>query len=69
MRIWMWFWLLTKRLYKKFTFLAILLLIPALVLGYGAAARGDSGMITVVLAQKEDDPLAEELIRTLKQMM
>lgn len=66
MRSWMWFWLLTKRLYKKLTFLAILLLIPALVLGYGAAAKGDSGMITVVLAQQEEDPIAEEIIRSLE---
>lgn len=66
MKLLMWFWLLTKRLYKKLSFLAILLLIPALVLGYGAAAKGDSGMITVVLAQKEDNPSAEALIQTLE---
>lgn len=65
MKLWMWFRLLTKRLYKKPTFLAILLLIPALVLGYGAAAQGDSGMITVALAQKEADPVAESMIQSL----
>ena len=65
MKLWIWFRLLTKRLYKKLTFLAILLLIPALVLGYGAAAKGDSGMITVVLAQKEEDPIAEAMIQSL----
>lgn len=65
MKIMMWFWLLTKRLYKKPTFLAILLLIPALVLGYGAAAGDDSGMITVALAQKGDDPLGAEWIAAL----
>ena len=66
MKLAMWFWLLSKRLYKKLTFLAILLLIPALVLGYRAAAQGDSGMITVVLAQKEADPLAEEVIQSFQ---
>lgn len=66
MKAFMWFWLLTKRLYKKLTFLAILLLIPALVLGYGAAAKGDSGVITVVLAQQEEDPVAEDIIRSLE---
>ena len=60
----MWFWLLNKRLYKKLTFLAILLLIPVLVLGYNAAAQEDSGMITVVLAQEKADPLAEALIQS-----
>ena len=63
MKLMMWFWLLSKRLYKKLTFLAILLLIPLLVLGYSAAAKGDSGMITVALAQREADPLAEALIQ------
>lgn len=62
-KMWMWFLLLTKRLYKKITFLTILLLIPVLVLGYHAAAKGDSGMISVAFAQKDDDPLAKVFIR------
>lgn len=65
MKLLMWFWLLTKRLYKKPTFLVILLLIPALVLAYGAAAKEDSGMITVALAQKEDDPIASAMLQSL----
>ena len=64
MKLCLWFWLLSKRLYKKFTFLAILLLIPALVLGYNAAAQGDSGMITVALAQKEADPIARQIMES-----
>lgn len=65
MKLLLWFWLLTKRLYKKVTFLMILLLIPALVLGYTAAAGEESGMITVALAQEGDDPLAAELMTQL----
>ena len=65
MKLVMWFLLLSKRLYKKLTFLAILLLIPVLVLAYNAAAQDDSGMITVVLAQKESDPLAQKIIENL----
>ncbi len=65
MKLLMWFWLLTQRLYKKPTFLVILLLIPALVLAYGAAAKEDSGMITVALAQKDNDPLAQAMIQSL----
>ena len=49
----LWLWLLTKRLYKKPTFLTILILIPALVLGYSLAAQGDSGMVTVALAGED----------------
>lgn len=62
MKLVLWFGLLTKRLYKKLTFLAILLLIPALVLGYSVAAKGDSGMLSVALAQQNQDALAESLI-------
>ena len=62
MKIFLWFAMLSKRLYKKLSFLAILLLIPALVLGYMAAAHGDSGMMTVALAQKGEDALATALI-------
>lgn len=45
-----WLWLMTKRLYKKPTFLVLLLLIPALVLGYGTVARQDSGIVRIALA-------------------
>ena len=54
----LWLWMLTKRLYKKPTFLVILVLIPALVLCYSAAAKEESGMITVALAS-EDGKLPE----------
>ncbi len=54
-------WLLTKRLYRKPTFLAILILIPALVLCYSASARDDSGMLTVALASEDGSlPAMEE---------
>lgn len=62
MKLLLWFGMLSKRLYKKATFLAILLLIPLLVLGYTAAADGDSGMITVALAQEGQDGLSREVM-------
>lgn len=49
----LWLWLLTKRLYKKPTFLTILVLIPALVLGYSLAVQEDSGIVTVALAGED----------------
>lgn len=39
-----------KRLYKKLTFLLLLAMIPALVLGYGMVSREESGLMTVSLA-------------------
>lgn len=61
----LWLWLLTKRLYKRPTFLILLVLIPALVLGYGAAAGEDSGVVTVALAREDADPLALQVIEKL----
>lgn len=60
-----WIWLLNKRLFRKPTFLVILLLIPVLVFGYGLAAQGESGMVTIVLAQEGEDPLSELVIGDL----
>jgi len=59
-------WLLTKRLYKKPAFLTILLLIPVLTLCYRAAAGGESGMMTVALAQEGQDPLAQSICSELE---
>ena len=61
-----WFLLLNKRLYKKASFLLILLLIPVLVFGYGKLAQEESGVLTVALAQEGDDPMAWEVMQELR---
>ena len=66
MKLFKWFLLLNKRLYKKITFLLILLLIPTLVLSYSALAQEDSGVMTIALAQEGDDPLAEQIMHDLR---
>lgn len=65
-KIFKWFLLLNKRLYKKPTFLWILLLIPLLVFGYGAVAQEDSGVLTVALASEGKDSLATQVMQELK---
>lgn len=62
----LWLWMLTKRLYKKPTFLVILLLIPCLCLAYGAMSREDSGVLTIALAQEAEDPISEEIFTQLQ---
>lgn len=52
-RLWMWLLLLNKRLYKKATFVALLLLIPLLIVALGAVAQQDSGFVTVALVQED----------------
>lgn len=61
-----WLWLLNKRLYKKITFLLILMLIPLLVIGYSFSAREESGVMTIALAQEASDPMATQVIEKLK---
>ena len=48
------FLLLCKRLYKKLTFVMLLVLIPVLVFGYGQTAQEESGLLTVALASRTE---------------
>ncbi len=66
-KIAIWFVLLNKRLYKKATFLCILLLIPILVGVFQVAADQPSGVVTVILASHEPQgPVWREKIEALK---
>lgn len=60
-RIFHWGLLLWKRLYKKWTFLLLLALIPVLVISYGMVAQEESGVTTIALATK--GPTVDELTR------
>ena len=67
MRRWLlWFWMLSKRLYKRASFVAILALIPIAVLALNVAAQADSGFFHVVLAQTDmTDPISTALVENL----
>ncbi len=63
----LWLLLLSKRLYKRVTFLVILILLPVSLLGYGAVASQDSGMLTLALAAEDPaDPMAVQILDELK---
>lgn len=63
----LWAALLTKRLYKKWTFLLLLALIPVLVLGYGMVDKSDSGVLTIALScQDWEDEAAAEMVNSLQ---
>ena len=49
-----WGGLLWKRLYKKATFVLLLILIPLLVLGYGMVSQEESGLLTIALASRAE---------------
>lgn len=58
------FFLLNKRLYKKFSFLLILCLVPALVGGMWLGTREESGIWKVVLClQNPEDALSAEIAK------
>lgn len=60
-----WLWLLNKRLYKKVTFVALLLLIPLLTLVFSLFARQSSGFVHIALAAEGEDAVAEAVIGDL----
>lgn len=63
----LWAALLTKRLYKKWTFLLLLALIPVLVLGYGMVDKSDAGVLTIALScQNWEDEAAAEMVNSLQ---
>jgi len=64
-RLLKWFLLLNKRLYKRISFVLILLLIPVLVFSFSNVAGEDSGVLTVALAQAGEDAMATGVIRDL----
>ena len=68
-RILQWGIMLWKRLYKKATFLLLMLIIPFLVIAYNTTAQEDSGVITVALAHRGDEmePLTRQIWDDLQQ--
>lgn len=64
MRRWLrWLYLLSKRLYKRGAFLAVLALIPLSALALQLVAQAQSGFIHVVLAQTDPtDPISSAIV-------
>lgn len=62
-RVLCWAGLLWKRLFKKPTFLLLLVMIPLLVLCYGLVSQEESGVLTVALASR--GPQVEPLTRSV----
>lgn len=60
-----WLWFLNKRLYKKGTFVVLLLLIPLLTLFFSLFAKQSSGFAHIALAADGDDPIARAVIDEL----
>lgn len=65
-KLFKWFLMLNKRLYKKITFVMILILIPISVLALQIVAKEDSGFLHVVLVQMDaNDSISVEIMEEL----
>lgn len=67
-RFFKWFLMLCKRLYKKPSFVAILLLIPISILAINITSKEDSGFVHVVLAEMDkNDEISSQVVKKLLQ--
>lgn len=65
-KLFRWFLLLNKRLYKKPAFIAILAIIPICILAFRVAAESDSGFLNIALAQEnKSDKVSSNVINDL----
>lgn len=62
-----WFWLLNKRLLKKPSFVAILLLVPLVVASFAVASESKSGMLTVAVAAEEKCDIYAQILDRLEE--
>ena len=66
-RLLLWFLMLNKRLYKKITYLGILLLIPLMVFVFSIAAQEPSGIATIIIGREDpNDPVTAGIVEQLK---
>lgn len=61
----LWYLMLTKRLFCKFSFVILLCCIPIMILVTNYAMSGESGVLTVMLCSEDKDSGAEEIINSL----
>lgn len=65
-KLWIWYYLLSKRLLKKYSFLLILLLSPLLVKGMERLAEQESGVLKILLCQEDkEECISEQIIEQL----
>lgn len=66
LKLFKWFFILNKRLYKKTSFVSILVLLLISVMIFSFMAKKESGFVRVVLAQEDnDDEISNEIINSL----
>lgn len=67
-RMLLWYYMLSKRLFKKYTFLLLLCMIPLIMAAMNLVAGQESGMLTIALYQENpEDALSSALIESLNE--
>ena len=62
----LWFGMFSKRLFKKGTYLCLMMLIPLLVLVFAAGAKEESGMVHILLVQEDpQDAFSTQIVEEL----
>ncbi len=64
-KAWIWLYMLTKRLFRKYSFLIILLLIPLAIPLANTAMQSESGVLRIALCNAGTDKNAENIIEEL----
>lgn len=64
-KFFLWYFMLTKRLFYKFSFIILLCVIPLMVLATDAAMSEESGVIKIMLYSEKGNTGAEEIINSL----
>ena len=68
-KLWLWYLLLTKRLLKKPSFLAVLLLAPLLAISLTLLAKEEAHIVKIaVYTEKSEDPLGEQITDELLEL-
>ena len=71
-RLGLWYWLMTKRLLKKPSYLVLLLAVPLLTAAMTLAAQKDTGLVSIALAGGEGDAAAisaKEQLRSIRGLL
>lgn len=64
-KYYIWFYMLTKRLLKRWSFLLLIVLIPITVIVTMSAMKGESGVLHIVLCNDGKEKLANDIINSI----
>ena len=64
-KLFLWYYMLTKRLFRKWSYLVLLCCIPIMMLVSNYAMSGESGVMTIILCCEDDSAEAQKIVGNL----